>query len=284
MGAYQFGHTAIRMWLWTLTATSYLPERSASGLQFIPVTPCRIADTRNANGPLGGPAITGGTKRDFPILSGSCGIPATAVAYSFNVAAVPQGSGSGNLTVWPTGATMPNTSALNYANGAAISNGVIVPAGTNGSVSIWAYSNTDVVVDIDGYFVPAGTDASGLQFIPVTPCRIADTRNANGPLGGPAITGGTRRDFPILSGSCGIPATAVAYSFNVAAVPQGSGSGNLTVWPTGATMPNTSALNYANGAAISNGVIVPAGTNGSVSIWAYSNTDVVVDIDGYFVH
>ena len=31
----------------------------------------------------------------------------------------------------------------------------------------------------------AGIAVAGLRFVPVTPCRIADTRNANGPFGGP---------------------------------------------------------------------------------------------------
>ena len=72
---------------------------------------------------------------------------------------------------------------------------------------------THFLLDIDGYFVPAGTDASGLEFFPVTPCRFADTRDASGPLGGPSLTGGVG-DIPVLSGSRGIPATARAYSLN----------------------------------------------------------------------
>ena len=57
------------------------------------------------------------------------------------------------------------------------SNAAIVPAGTGGAVSVFASNTTDVILDINGYFV-AATDPSGLAFYPITPCRIADTRNA----------------------------------------------------------------------------------------------------------
>ncbi len=36
-----------------------------------------------------------------------------------------------------------------------------------------------------------------LQFVPVTPCRVADTRLAPGAFGGPALQGQTSRDFAI---------------------------------------------------------------------------------------
>ena len=36
-----------------------------------------------------------------------------------------------------------------------------------------------------------------LSFYTVTPCRLADTRNANGPLGGPALQAGAVRPFTL---------------------------------------------------------------------------------------
>jgi hypothetical protein len=57
-----------------------------------------------------------------------------------------------------------------------------------------------------------------LSFVAITPCRVVDTRNATGTLGGPILQPGTR-DFPILTGSCNIPNTAAAYSINVTAIP-----------------------------------------------------------------
>ncbi|MGA2119014.1 MAG: protease pro-enzyme activation domain-containing protein, partial [Bryobacteraceae bacterium] len=41
--------------------------------------------------------------------------------------------------------------------------------------------------------------ANPLQLVPVAPCRVIDTRNADGPLGGPYIAGGSTRAIPIPS-------------------------------------------------------------------------------------
>ena len=60
-----------------------------------------------------------------------------------------------------------------------------------------------------------------LGFVPVTPCRIADTRSSTGPFGGPPIGGGQTRNFAIPQSAWGIPATAAAYSLNVTVVPSG---------------------------------------------------------------
>jgi hypothetical protein len=59
-----------------------------------------------------------------------------------------------------------------------------------------------------------------LWFTPVTPCRIANTRNAAGPFGGPGLQD-SERSFAVPQSACGIPSTAQAYSLNVTVVPQG---------------------------------------------------------------
>jgi hypothetical protein len=66
---------------------------------------------------------------------------------------------------------------------------------------------------------PSALFSQGLFFIPVTPCRIADTRKADGPFGGPSLASGTTRSFVIPNSACGIPSTASAYSLNVTVVP-----------------------------------------------------------------
>jgi len=248
-------------------------------LRFVPMTPCRVADTRNAAGPFGGPSITGGTSRDFNIPNSACSVPSTAQAYSLNVAVVPAGP-LGYLTLWPTGQTQPYVSTLNSLDGRIKSNAAIVPAGTGGSISVFASNATDVVLDINGYFVPS-TVSTALAFYPITPCRIADTRNATAPLGGPSLVGGSSRTFPILSSTCGLPAAAQAYSLNFAAVPPGP-LGYLTAWPTGQTMPLAASLNALTGTVTANAVIVPAGTSGSIDVFASNATDLVIDVNGYF--
>ena len=120
------------------------------------------------------------------------------MAYSLNVTVVPNAS-LNYLTIWPAGQTQPHVSTLNSYDGRTKANAAIVAAGTNGGVSVYVTDATQFILDIDGYFVPAGTNSSSLEFFPLSPCRIADTRNAVGPLGGPSLSGGTNRSFPIPS-------------------------------------------------------------------------------------
>jgi hypothetical protein len=251
---------------------------TGSGLQFVPVTPCRVADTRNAAGPFGGPELAAGASRAFHIPQSACGIPSAAVAYSLNVTVVPDHS-LGYLTLWPSGQAQPYVSTLN-SDGRVKANAAITPAGTDGAVSVFVTDATQLILDIDGYFVPTGT-ASALDFYPLAPCRVADTRNAAGPLGGPYLKGKTSRSFALQASACGLPANAQAYSLNVTAVPHKI-LNYLTTWPTGQSQPNTSTLNAATGAVVANAAIVPAGENQAVSVFVSNDADVILDVNGYF--
>ncbi|MGA8029064.1 MAG: choice-of-anchor D domain-containing protein, partial [Bryobacteraceae bacterium] len=249
----------------------------SSGLRFIPVTPCRVVDTRNTpDGPFAGPMLSKDTSRDFTIPDGACSIPSTAQAYSLNVTAVPSGSTLGYLRVWPAGQTEPKTSTVNSEDGRAKANAAIIPAGSGGAISVYTSDDTQLVLDIDGYFVPEST-SSALAYYPLNPCRVADTRiNSGG-----EITGGTTRTFDILSSPCDVPSTARAYSFNFTAVPHQS-LGYVTTWPAGQAQPKVSTLNAPTEAVTANAAIVPAGSGGEINVFASNNTDLVIDINGYF--
>jgi hypothetical protein len=255
----------------------------AQALQFIAITPCRIVDTRHPDGNFGGPAIPANSARAFPLSEGDnpCGIPSSAIAYSVNVTVVPQGT-LGFLTIWPSGEGQPTVSTLNSLDGRLKANAAIVPAGTpNGSVSVYVTNTTNVVLDINGYF--RTSDSSTLAFYPVAPCRVADTRNANGPLGGPYLSGTHERDFPVLQSSCGLPNNAVAYSFNFTVVPKTSaGVAYLTVWPQGQMRPVVSTLNDGTNTFVANAALVPGGTNDQIATYATNDTDLVIDTNGYF--
>jgi sugar lactone lactonase YvrE len=251
---------------------------TATGLQFIPITPCRVADTRNPPGPFGGPEPIAETTTTFPIPQSGCKIPSTAVAYSLNVTVVPNAA-LGYLTVWPTGQARPPVSTLN-SDGRVKANAAIVPAGTNGAVSVYVTNSTQVILDIDGYFAPVGTKLA-LAFYPVTPCRVVDTRNAAGALGGPSLVAGGSRAFPVQSSDCKLPSTAQAYSLNMTAVPHTT-LGYLTIWPTGEARPIASTLNASTGAVTANAAIVTAGSGGDVSVVVDDAADVILDVNGYF--
>ena len=250
---------------------------SSGALLFVPVTPCRVADTRFPASPFGGPSITGGTSRSFVIPQSSCGIPSTAKAYSLNVTVVPHGPLS-FLALWPTGQGQPPVSTLNSFAGIVVANAAIVPAGANGAVTVGVTDTTDVILDIDGYFSDV---IGGAAFYAATPCRVADTRGTNGPLGGPSMTAAQTRDFPVLSGACGLPSSATAYSMNVTVVPSGS-LPYLTTWPTGQSQPNVSTLNSFTGKVVANAAIVPSGAGGDISVYVAAATQVILDSNGYF--
>ncbi len=246
-------------------------------LRFVPLPPCRIADTRLPNGPRGGPLVSGGSTRTFAV-DGVCGVPVGAKAYSLNVTVVPQES-IGFMTVYPGSEGRPLASTMNSLDSRVKASAVIVGSGSNGSVSVYSTGTTDVILDINGYFVPA-TDPTALAFYPLEPCRIADTRLPDGTYGGPAFPAAGSRTYPIR-GRCGVPPTAEAYSLNFTAVPSGY-LGYLSTYPTGAQRPLVSTLNAFTGTITANAAIVPAGTGGAIDVYASNPTHLVIDIDGYF--
>lgn len=253
---------------------------SGAGLAFYPIAPCRVVDTRNPAGALGGPIMQGGSTRTFPVLSSNCNIPSSAQAYSFNVTAVPPGSLM-YLSIWPAGSAQPGVSTLNATDGTVVANAAIVPAGSNGGVSVFVSDTSNVIIDINGYFAPPSSQ--GLAFYPVTPCRIADTRGngKTGAFGTPSMGANATRDFPVTSSSCNVPSSAQAFSLNITAAPPGQLT-YLSTWPSGQPQPVVSTLNSFNGRVVANAAIVPSGSNGSISVFTSDPSDVIIDIDGYF--
>ena len=285
-GTGTFSATLLTLGAQTITATDVsspsingtsgsITVSPATGLRFVPITPCRLVDTRSLV--TGGPFIPAGTSRDFNPTTGLCGVPSTAQAYSFNVAVVPHGP-LGFVTVWPAGQDRPTVATLNSLDGRIKSNAAIVLAGASRAISAFATNDTDVILDINGYFVVA-TNPAALAFYPITPCRLVDTRSNL--LSSGALSAGTSRTLPLSSSTCGVPATAQAYSLNFVVVPPAP-VGFLTAYPTGVTRPTVATLNALTGTVTANAGIIPAGAGGSIDVFASNKTDLVVDINGYF--
>jgi hypothetical protein len=154
------------------------PLHIGPALVFVAITPCRLVDTRGAaagfNGPSpwGGPSIPGGGTITIPVAMPNpplsnffygCLIPQSAQAFSFNVTVVPAAGGPVNyVTLWPDGSPQPVVSTLNDSQGMIVANAAIVPAGTDGGISVFnsGPATTDVVIDINGYFA-SQTDLFG---------------------------------------------------------------------------------------------------------------------------
>ena len=253
------------------TLVTYTIFQVLGPLELVPVSPCRLVDTRQTHNP-----ILAGTSRSFTVPQlGGCSIPTSAAAYSLNVTVSPHGPLS-YLTIWPTGEVQPYASIMNSTDGRIKANAAIVASG-NDAVSVYASNTADVILDIDGYFaLPASRT---FQFYPLTPCRIVDTRGGQDQG---MLEAGVERDYTI-AGSCNVPSNATAYSFNVTVLPSAGGLDFLTVWPKGEPQPGVSTLNDNTGTVVANAAIVPAGSENATAFYAHSNaTNLLVDIDGYF--
>jgi len=58
----------------------------------------------------------------------------------------------------------------------------------------------------------------------------------------------------------------------------------LTVWPDGTSQPNASDLNWVGSETVPNLVVVELGSDGALDAYnAFGNTDVVMDMEGYYI-
>jgi len=145
----------------TVTAGACAPTGSATisvqaqcgGLSTL--TPCRLVDTRNATGPLGGPSLQANATRLFSLVS-VCGVPPTAMAVSVNLTVVAPAA-SGALHVYPGDlGTAPTATAISFSPGVTRANNAILRLATDGSgtVAVLCDSSgtTDFIIDVNGYF------------------------------------------------------------------------------------------------------------------------------------
>jgi hypothetical protein len=120
------------------------------------------------------------------------------------------------------------------------------------------------------------------DYYTVTPCRVIDTRSANGELGGPALAAGAERSFAI-AGTCGIPPTARAVSVTIA-VTGATAAGDLSLFRAGTGVPLVSSINYSAAQTRSNNAIV-ALSAGEFSVFTSQAAGIVhflLDVTGYF--
>lgn len=125
---------------------------------FVPITPCRVFDTRTGIGPRTG-ALTADATQTFPITGdqGNClGIPAGATAVALNVTLVGP-TAETYLTIAPSGAARPEASSLNAVAGQGPTpNAVLAALAPGGSIDVYNFAGeVHVVADVNGYFLPA---------------------------------------------------------------------------------------------------------------------------------
>jgi hypothetical protein len=149
----------------TLTATQAWNATAAPGdsdTTYVPVTPCRLLDTRPGTLPASGkktplgPGVANIHTQQVTGNVGSCvGIPATATAVAMNVTAA-NATASSFLTVYPADKALPNASNLNWVAGQApIPNKVDVRLSADGKIKMYTESGTvNVIADVVGYYTP----------------------------------------------------------------------------------------------------------------------------------
>jgi hypothetical protein len=163
-----------------------------------------------------------------------------------------------------------------YQQMKAVANTFFAAFPANGALAGRSTSN------IDPFFYVTQADDQATGYYTVTPCRMVDTRNAEDPLGGPALAAGQERTFA-LTGACDIPATAKSLALNVT-ITQAGAIGDLRLYAAGTYAPATSTINFQPNATRANNSVVALGEQGSISVRNDSTqaVHVVLDVTGYF--
>lgn len=170
--------------------TSSASSAPGDGSVFVPITSCRLLDTRPAPDNIGPRDTPLGVDDTLEVAvrgsNGNCTIPAEATAVSMNVTIVGPTSTS-YLTVFPSDASpRPLVSSLNWTGGQApTANAVTTRLSANGRVSFYNLSGrVDLLADVVGYYAPAGAAGTG----PTGPTGPTGSTGAIGPIGptGPA--------------------------------------------------------------------------------------------------
>ena len=260
-----------------------------SGLQFYPLAhPVRLLDTRAGQPGCDAPGtmISGGIPRTQTAAGRTCDgltIPANAKALTGNITTVE--SGGGFLTLYPSDVARPLVANSNFTANQVLNNVFTVGLGAgDGAFNIYVTTNTNVVVDITGYYAPPS--ASGLYFHPLPkPVRLLDTRvgqtacftpGAQLSAGSTLTQQGTTTCDGVL-----IPAGAQALVGNATTVsPQASGF--LTLFPANATRPLAASSNFQTGINMNAPFTVGMSPSGQFNIYTAAATNLVVDVLGYF--
>jgi len=236
------------------TMTDATPPRA-----FIGLTPCRIVDTRGNGAPITGGTFSANQVRTWQ-LTGKCGLPAGADAVSLNLTVTGTAASLfGFASIWPAGSAQPPTSNINW-NAAAqtISNAVIVPLGTSGSVSVVSgNAGADMVLDINGYFSSVlGTPSNSFDIANNSGVATAHFSNAS--------TG--------CSGACGISAGVQSgTAISASSATGGDGVFGFSADASGAGVHGRVSSNVADTAGVF-GEHTSAGSLGSGVVGRHSGT------------
>jgi hypothetical protein len=199
------------------------------------------------------------------------------------------GTGTGGVTSLPAGINCGSTCSANFDYNTIVTLSASADAGstfTGWSGEGCSGTGTCQVTMSQARAVTStfGLVNSAATLFPITPCRVLDTRNANGPLGGPVLAAGSRRVFGV-AGKCGVPTGAKVIVSNLTVVGAGA-QGELKVIGGHLTATTTSSLSFSPSRARANNAIVQLATDGSGTISVINNSagtvHFILDVNGYF--
>lgn len=247
--------------------------RTSGGSGFVPISPARLFDSRT-----GRSRVEPGRELVLRVAGADPGAPRGATAVALNVTAVLP-DGPGYARVYPCGApTAAEISTINFWGGDVRPNTVVVPVSDAGTVCVSTTRQLDLIVDVTGHF----TDSGGLDFVPLQPIRLLDTRSPYRELnpftGGQRLRGG--REIAVkIAGTRGVPADAKAVAVNLT-LTETSGVSHLTAYPCG-RRPSTSNANIVPWQLSSaNGAMVKLSSEGTLCLYVQHDVHVVLDVNG----
>jgi Cysteine-rich secretory protein family len=227
-----------------------------------PVTPFRFVDSRIG---LRSVRLTRGAVTPIQITNDP-----NILAVSANFVSTDSG-GPGYLTTYNCTSNRPEVSTLGYRPGTVVANQAFVPL-TDGRMCIYSLMDTDVVIDINGYY----RRGNGAGFTPITPVRLYDTRDT-----GARLQPGEVRTLTVSGVSPGAPGDATAVALNLTAITPEL-PGFIRVFPCGSPAGNEiSSINFGQWEVRANTVVVPV-ADGTVCLQANVAVDIAVDLSGFF--
>jgi hypothetical protein len=204
---------------------------------FVPITPCRLLDTRAASqvGPRATPIGASETyTQTVRGTNGNCTISPDAIAVAMNVTVV-DGTAGSFLTIWPADAAKPLASSLNWQAGqAATPNKVDVRLSADGKVSFFNLGGTvNVIADVVGYYADHNFDD---RYLPKNgSVAISHTAFAANNLTNVVLAGGCIRTVAnaVVEASVPLPVGVTVTGFKALAI-DGDPANNLTLelWKT----------------------------------------------------
>ncbi len=251
-----------------------------------PLTPARLADTRNLSTIDGRHRNTGALGPGGVLtlqVTGRGGVPASgAGAVVLTVTAVSP-TAMGFVTVWPAGERRPTASNLNLTPGHTTPNTVIAKLGAGGQVSLFnSAGQTHFVVDVSAW-LPVGAGYQAMN-----PARLADSRGFPTIDGINSGFGALPPGYPVelaVLGRGGLPSSGVAaVVLNVTAVPDGINGGWATMWPSDDPAAADVRVSYDVGRTTPAMTVLATSVDGKVTIRHDGGpaTHYVVDVLGWF--